>query len=162
MIIMERLMDWELTGMRKPAPAPLFPSQIPHDLTQDWTLAAAVGRRRPTAGAITLKEVLPTSFAGFHFQKDYIQYWLPIPEIPNITLNVHYVAAFTIYYNPDFTFIAIQWIQFRCYVHGDPGGKGGGSRDGLQIFIQRNKYRQINVCNYKLRLGLSSPNESMH
>jgi hypothetical protein len=31
---------------RKPAPVPLCPPQIPHDLTWDRTLAAAVGSRR--------------------------------------------------------------------------------------------------------------------
>jgi hypothetical protein len=34
---------------RKPSPAPLCPPQIPHDLTQDRTLAAAVGSQRLTA-----------------------------------------------------------------------------------------------------------------
>jgi hypothetical protein len=34
---------------RKPAPEPLFPPQIPHDLTWDRTRAAAVGSRRLTA-----------------------------------------------------------------------------------------------------------------
>jgi hypothetical protein len=37
---------------RKPAPAPLCPPQIPHDLTRAWTLAAAVGSRRITAWAM--------------------------------------------------------------------------------------------------------------
>jgi hypothetical protein len=34
---------------RKPAPAPLCPPQIPHDLTWDRTRAAAVGNLRLTA-----------------------------------------------------------------------------------------------------------------
>jgi hypothetical protein len=34
---------------RKPAPVPLCPSQIPHDLTQDRSRVAAVGSRRLTA-----------------------------------------------------------------------------------------------------------------
>jgi hypothetical protein len=34
---------------RKPAPVPLFPPQIPHDLTWDRTRAAAVGSQRLTA-----------------------------------------------------------------------------------------------------------------
>jgi hypothetical protein len=42
-------MDGGLTRMRKPAPATLYPSQIPHDLTQDRTWAAAVGGGQPTA-----------------------------------------------------------------------------------------------------------------
>jgi hypothetical protein len=33
---------------RKPTPVPLFPPQIPHDLTWARTLAAAVGSRRLT------------------------------------------------------------------------------------------------------------------
>jgi hypothetical protein len=33
----------------KPAPVPLCPPQIPHDLTLDRTRAAAVGSRRLTA-----------------------------------------------------------------------------------------------------------------
>jgi hypothetical protein len=38
---------------RKPAPVPLCPPQIPHDLTWDRTRAAAVGCRRLTVWAIT-------------------------------------------------------------------------------------------------------------
>jgi hypothetical protein len=34
---------------RKPAPVPLCPSQIPHDLTWDRTRAAAVGSQQVTA-----------------------------------------------------------------------------------------------------------------
>jgi hypothetical protein len=34
---------------RKPAPVPLCPSQVPHDLTRVGTWAAAVGNRGPTA-----------------------------------------------------------------------------------------------------------------
>jgi hypothetical protein len=34
---------------RKPAPVPLCPPQIPHDLTWDRTRAAAVGNQRLTA-----------------------------------------------------------------------------------------------------------------
>jgi hypothetical protein len=34
---------------RKPAPVPLYPPQIPHDLTWDRTRAAAVGSQRLTA-----------------------------------------------------------------------------------------------------------------
>jgi hypothetical protein len=34
---------------RKPAPVPLCPPQIPHDLTRDLTRAAAVENRRQTA-----------------------------------------------------------------------------------------------------------------
>jgi hypothetical protein len=34
---------------RKPAPVPLCPPQIPHDLTWDRTQAAAVGSQRLTA-----------------------------------------------------------------------------------------------------------------
>jgi hypothetical protein len=34
---------------RKPAPAPLYPSQIPLDQTRDRTRAAAVGSQRLTA-----------------------------------------------------------------------------------------------------------------
>jgi hypothetical protein len=34
---------------RKPAPVPLCPPQIPHDMTWDRTRAAAVGSRRLTA-----------------------------------------------------------------------------------------------------------------
>jgi hypothetical protein len=34
---------------RKPAPVPLCPPPIPHDLTWDRTRAAAVGSQRPTA-----------------------------------------------------------------------------------------------------------------
>jgi hypothetical protein len=37
---------------RKPAPVPLCPSQIPHDLTWAWTRAAAVGSRPLTACAM--------------------------------------------------------------------------------------------------------------
>jgi hypothetical protein len=37
---------------RKPTPVPLFPQQIPHDLTCDRTQAAAVGNRRLTASAM--------------------------------------------------------------------------------------------------------------
>jgi hypothetical protein len=37
---------------RKPAPVPLCPPQIPHDLTCAWTLAASVGSRRLTAWAM--------------------------------------------------------------------------------------------------------------
>jgi hypothetical protein len=37
---------------RKPAPAPLFPPQIPHELTWDGTRAAAVGSQRVTASAM--------------------------------------------------------------------------------------------------------------
>jgi hypothetical protein len=36
---------------RKPAPVPLCPPQIPHDLTWDRTRAAAVGSQRLTAWA---------------------------------------------------------------------------------------------------------------
>jgi hypothetical protein len=38
-----------LSTRRKPAPVPLCPSQIPHDLTWDRTRAAEVGSRRLTA-----------------------------------------------------------------------------------------------------------------
>jgi hypothetical protein len=38
---------------RKPAPVPLCPPQIPHDLTWAWTRAAAMGIRRLTAWAMT-------------------------------------------------------------------------------------------------------------
>jgi hypothetical protein len=34
---------------RKPAPVPLYPPQIPHDLTRARTLAVAVGSQRLTA-----------------------------------------------------------------------------------------------------------------
>jgi hypothetical protein len=37
---------------RKPAPVPLCPPQIPHDLTRARTRAAAVGRRQLTAWAM--------------------------------------------------------------------------------------------------------------
>jgi hypothetical protein len=37
---------------RKPAPVPLCTPQIPHDLTWDWTRAAAVGSQRLTAWAL--------------------------------------------------------------------------------------------------------------
>jgi hypothetical protein len=37
---------------RKPAPVPLFPPQIPHDLTWDRIRAAAMGNRRLTAWAM--------------------------------------------------------------------------------------------------------------
>jgi hypothetical protein len=37
---------------RKPAPVPLCPPQIPHDLTWDRTRAAAVGSQRLTASAM--------------------------------------------------------------------------------------------------------------
>jgi hypothetical protein len=37
---------------RKPAPAPLYPPQIPLDQTRVWTRAAAVGSRRLTAWAM--------------------------------------------------------------------------------------------------------------
>jgi hypothetical protein len=37
---------------RKPAPVPLYPLQMPHDLTWDRTWVAVVGRRRLTAWAI--------------------------------------------------------------------------------------------------------------
>jgi hypothetical protein len=38
-----------LSTIRKPAPVPLCPPQIPHELTWDRTRAAAVGSRRLTA-----------------------------------------------------------------------------------------------------------------
>jgi hypothetical protein len=37
---------------RKPAPVPLWPPQIPHDLTSDRTRAAAVGSQQLTAWAM--------------------------------------------------------------------------------------------------------------
>jgi hypothetical protein len=43
---------------RKPAPVPLFPSQIPHDLTWDRTRAATVGSQRLTAWAVALPLLL--------------------------------------------------------------------------------------------------------
>jgi hypothetical protein len=39
--------------LRKPAPVPLCPPQIPRDLTWDRTRAAAMGSQRLTAGAMT-------------------------------------------------------------------------------------------------------------
>jgi hypothetical protein len=42
---------------RKSASVPLCPPQIPHDLTWDWTRAAAVGNRRLTAWAMARPSV---------------------------------------------------------------------------------------------------------
>jgi hypothetical protein len=43
---------------RKPAPAPLWPPQIPHDETRARTRAAAVGSQRLTAWAMARPELL--------------------------------------------------------------------------------------------------------
>jgi hypothetical protein len=40
------------SSRRKPAPAPLCPPQIPHNQTQAWTQAAAVGSQWLTAWAM--------------------------------------------------------------------------------------------------------------
>jgi hypothetical protein len=45
---------------RKPAPVPLCPPQIPHDLTWDWTRAATVGSQRLTAWAMAWPKHLLT------------------------------------------------------------------------------------------------------
>jgi hypothetical protein len=50
---------------RKPAPAPLCPPQIPHDQTQAWTRAAAVGSQRLTAWAMAR----PFSLVRLHITK---------------------------------------------------------------------------------------------
>jgi hypothetical protein len=48
---------------RKPAPMPLYPPQIPHDLTWARTRAAMVGRRRLTALAIAWPNLPLLSFS---------------------------------------------------------------------------------------------------
>jgi hypothetical protein len=57
MMNVEQSVEWELAGKTevlggKPAPMPLCPPQIPHDLTWARTRAAAVGNRRLTAWAM--------------------------------------------------------------------------------------------------------------
>jgi hypothetical protein len=57
MMNVEQSVEWELcrgnrSTRRKPAPVPLWPPQIPHDLTWARTRAAAVGNRRLTARAM--------------------------------------------------------------------------------------------------------------
>jgi hypothetical protein len=53
---MENLVEWIGRGnrstLRKPAPAPLCPPQIPLEQTQAWTRAAVVGSQRLTAWAM--------------------------------------------------------------------------------------------------------------
>jgi hypothetical protein len=45
---------------RKPAPVPLCPPQIPHDLIWDWTRAAAVESQRLTAWAMARPPLILT------------------------------------------------------------------------------------------------------
>jgi hypothetical protein len=47
---------------RKPAPAPICPTQIPLDQTRDWTRAAVVGSQRLTASAMARPFVKSTIF----------------------------------------------------------------------------------------------------
>jgi hypothetical protein len=53
MVIVDQLVECELAGetevLEEPAPVPLCPSQIPHDLTWARTWAAAVGSQQLTA-----------------------------------------------------------------------------------------------------------------
>jgi hypothetical protein len=64
--VIDRMTNWvewrlarktEVLG-EKPAPAPLYPPQIPHGLTWALTRAAAVGSRRLTAWAMTRPSLL--------------------------------------------------------------------------------------------------------
>jgi hypothetical protein len=48
---------WNRNTRRKPAPVPLYPPQILHDLTWAWTLAASVWKRRQIAWAKARPEV---------------------------------------------------------------------------------------------------------
>jgi hypothetical protein len=71
----ERSVEWELTGKadvlgeRKPAPVPLCPPQIPHDLTWAQTRAAAVGSRRLTACTMAQPYVIiSTRYLESHVQ----------------------------------------------------------------------------------------------
>jgi hypothetical protein len=52
---------------RKPAPVPLCPPQIPHDLTWDRTRAAAVGSQRLTASAMAwpVKDYVDVNTSSF-------------------------------------------------------------------------------------------------
>jgi hypothetical protein len=52
---------------RKPAPVPLCPPQIPHDLTWHRTRAAALGCQRLTAWAMARPFVLPHFLSYFYF-----------------------------------------------------------------------------------------------
>jgi hypothetical protein len=64
---------------KKPAPVPLCPPQIPHDLTWDRTRDAAVGSQRLTAWAMarpvcTINRILgsvPTANTGKHAQRSF-------------------------------------------------------------------------------------------
>jgi hypothetical protein len=73
---------------RKPAPVPLCPPQIPHDLTRDRTRAATVGSWRPTAWTMTRPNKRVT---GAH-TKVYIK------EVVNITLNDVLTTFYVNYY----------------------------------------------------------------
>jgi hypothetical protein len=68
---------WKENWQEKPKysentyPVPLCPPQIPHDLTWDWTLAAAVGSRRLTAWALSQPLPLPYSLM-LHYRESYV------------------------------------------------------------------------------------------
>jgi hypothetical protein len=68
----EQSAEWESAGEtevlgEKPTPVPLFPPQIPHDLTCARIWAAAVGSRRLTAWAMARPSILLTFYSRLHF-----------------------------------------------------------------------------------------------
>jgi hypothetical protein len=79
---------------RKPAPVPLCPPQIPHDLTWDRTRAAAVGSQRLTAWTMARPLSRPPAFMLVSTRRY-------IPEDGNI--HNHRCENLKFYTNLDFT-----------------------------------------------------------
>jgi hypothetical protein len=81
------------TTRRKPAPVPLCPPQIPHDLTCARTRAAAVGSRRLTAWAMAQPKPLDPKSLEFNphqhtlFKKHFIKNHFSIYASSVVSLN---------------------------------------------------------------------------
>jgi hypothetical protein len=76
--------DWQgkSKDSKKPAPVPLCPPQIPHDLAWAWTGAATVGSRRLTAWATTRPSVCILTLFASNLRQGCLRFLRFAPVLP--------------------------------------------------------------------------------